>query len=165
MAPPTPQPVALVIGASRGIGRQIALDLALAGYAVVVAAKSFSPSPTTAPFPPDPNSPLSTVNTVAREITLAGGTALPLPVDTTSQESITRLIASTIAVRIPDPSPPHRHKLIPGAAPLPPRRPNLQLGRHLVGPRQGYPDQALPADAARQRRRAVRRGAGGAAAS
>lgn len=106
MPPPTPQPVALVIGASRGIGRQIALDLALAGYAVVVAAKSFSPSPTTAPFPPDPNSPLSTVNTVAREITLAGGTALPLPVDTTSQESITRLIASTIAVRIPDPSSP-----------------------------------------------------------
>lgn len=108
MPPPTPQPVALVIGASRGIGRQIALDLALAGYAVVVAAKSYSPSPspTTAPFPPDPNSPLSTVNTVAREITLTGGTALPLPVDTTSQESITRLIASTIAVRIPAPPPP-----------------------------------------------------------
>ncbi|KAK1831772.1 hypothetical protein QBC39DRAFT_306530 [Podospora conica] len=99
MSSPTSQPVALVIGASRGIGRQIALDLARAGYAVVVAAKSYSPSPpsTTAPFPPDPNSPLSTVNTVAREITLAGGVALALPVDTTSQESITRLIDATIA--------------------------------------------------------------------
>ncbi|KAF9699109.1 hypothetical protein EKO04_002885 [Ascochyta lentis] len=87
--------VALVIGASRGIGRQIAIDLAKEGYAVVVAAKSTSNASTTTPFPPDPNSPASTISTVEREILEAGGTATAIPVDTRNIPSINRLVTLT----------------------------------------------------------------------
>jgi NAD(P)-dependent dehydrogenase (short-subunit alcohol dehydrogenase family) len=90
------QPVALVVGASRGIGRQIAIDLAANGYAVVVTAKSVSDPSKLASFPPPPNSPDSTISTVTREITAAGGRALAVQVDVRSPESIERLIASTI---------------------------------------------------------------------
>ncbi|KAL2164652.1 hypothetical protein VTH06DRAFT_3869 [Thermothelomyces fergusii] len=93
--------VALVVGASRGIGRQIAIDLAKEGYAVVVAAKSTTPEAdlaTLSPFPPNPNSPQSTITTVAREITLAGGEATAIPVDTTQYDSIQELVAKTIQV-------------------------------------------------------------------
>ena len=82
------KPVAFVVGASRGIARQIAIDLAKTGYAgechlqakvsvalddptVVVAAKSTSGlfSTTGASFPPDPNSQQSTtsITTFKRE--------------------------------------------------------------------------------------------------
>jgi NAD(P)-dependent dehydrogenase (short-subunit alcohol dehydrogenase family) len=94
--PPPSQPVALVVGASRGIGRQIAIDLALNGYTVVVAAKSSAPIDPSAPFPPDPNSPASTITTVEREILNAGGTATAIPVDTTDFTSIQNLITQTI---------------------------------------------------------------------
>jgi len=66
---------------------------------VVVAAKSTTPEPELArlsPFPPDPNSPQSTITTVAREITLAGGEATAIPVDTTNYSSIQQLVAKTI---------------------------------------------------------------------
>jgi hypothetical protein len=66
---------------------------------VVVAAKSTTPEADLAklsPFPPDPNSPQSTITTVAREITLAGGEATALRVDTTDYASIQQLIAKTI---------------------------------------------------------------------
>ncbi|USP82487.1 uncharacterized protein yc1106_09761 [Curvularia clavata] len=89
--------VALVVGASRGIGRQIALDLAKDGYAVVVAAKSTSDASTTSPFPPDPNSPASTISTVTREIREGGGEATAIPVDTRDYASIQALVSSTIA--------------------------------------------------------------------
>jgi NAD(P)-dependent dehydrogenase (short-subunit alcohol dehydrogenase family) len=94
--PAPSQPVALVVGASRGIGRQIALDLALNGYTVVVAAKSSAPIDPSAPFPPDPNSPASTITTVEREILNAGGNATAIPVDTTDITSIQNLITKTI---------------------------------------------------------------------
>jgi NAD(P)-dependent dehydrogenase (short-subunit alcohol dehydrogenase family) len=106
--------VALVVGASRGIGRQIAIDLAKEGYAskssalhnqspkantlaVVVAAKSTSDASKTLPFPPDPNSSASTISTVAREISEAGGTATAIPVDTRDFASIQDLIDQTIS--------------------------------------------------------------------
>lgn len=91
--------VALVVGASRGIGRQIAIDLAKNGYAVVVAAKSTSDASQTHPFPPDPNSPSSTISTVAREILEASGSgdALAVPVDTRDPASIQRLVAATVS--------------------------------------------------------------------
>lgn len=89
--------VALVIGASRGIGRQVAIDLAKERYAVVVAAKSTSDASQVKPFPPDPNSSASTISTVAREILEAGGEATAIPVDTRDFTSIQNLIQQTIA--------------------------------------------------------------------
>lgn len=91
------KPVALVVGASRGIGRQIAIGLAREGYTVVVAAKSTSNASTVSPFPPDPNSPASTISTVKREIDEAGGTATEIEVDTRNITSINRLVSITKA--------------------------------------------------------------------
>ncbi|KAM5360099.1 hypothetical protein ACJA88_014944 [Fusarium oxysporum] len=90
------QPVALVVGASRGIGRQVAIDLAKNGFKVVVAAKSVSDATKTSPFPPDPNSKQSTITTVAHEIREAGGEATAIQVDTRSPESIKNMIESTV---------------------------------------------------------------------
>ncbi|KAI1804357.1 short chain dehydrogenase family protein [Daldinia bambusicola] len=88
--------VALVIGASRGIGRQIAVDLAKSGYAVVVAAKSTSDAQSVVPFPPDPNSSQSTISTVEREIRDAGGQATAIPVDVRDVGSVQKLVDRTI---------------------------------------------------------------------
>ncbi|KAK7940909.1 uncharacterized protein PG986_013296 [Apiospora aurea] len=87
------QKVALVVGASRGIGRQIAIDLAKNGYAVVVAANLNPHS-----FPPDPHSSASTITTVAREIREAGGEATAVPVDVRDLASIEALVARTLQV-------------------------------------------------------------------
>ncbi|KAF2500990.1 putative Hydroxysteroid dehydrogenase-like protein 2 [Lophium mytilinum] len=90
--------VALIVGASRGIGRQVAIDLAKNGYAVVVAAKSTSDASKTTPFPPDPNSPHSTISTVEREIREAGGDATAVAVDARDFASVERLVARTIEI-------------------------------------------------------------------
>ncbi|KAH0372760.1 short chain dehydrogenase, partial [Aureobasidium melanogenum] len=87
------KPVALVIGASRGMGRQIAISLAEEGYTVVVAAKTTSDPEKLASFPPDPNSSQSTINTVVKEIHLLGGTAIAMEVNTRSPESVSALFA------------------------------------------------------------------------
>lgn len=104
------------MGASRGIGRQVVIDLAKDGYsgehmdyeddrvasadwnacAVVVAAKTTSDASKCAPFPPNPNSPQSTINTVAREITEAGGDAVALQVDVRDFENIIYMVEQTI---------------------------------------------------------------------
>ncbi|KAK3375256.1 hypothetical protein B0H63DRAFT_273193 [Podospora didyma] len=95
-------PVALVVGASRGIGRQVAIDLAANGYAVVVAARAPKEDNnddaklTPTPFPPDPNSQQSTIATVEREIREAGGEATAIPVDTRDYASVQDLVARTI---------------------------------------------------------------------
>ncbi|KAF4511350.1 hypothetical protein G6O67_003156 [Ophiocordyceps sinensis] len=96
---PSVKPVALVVGASRGIGRQIAIDLARNGYAVVVAAKSVSAAAAAAAAgpAPDPNSPESTITTVAREIVSAGGEAVAIPVDVRSEQSVADLVAKTLS--------------------------------------------------------------------
>src|SRR5271154_1058671 len=88
--------VVVVIGASRGIGRRIALTLAGNGYIVVVSAKSSSPSGPSK-FPPDPNSSDSTIDTVVREITESGGKAYARQVDVRSPESVDALIQWTIS--------------------------------------------------------------------
>lgn len=66
-------------------------------YAVVVAAKSTSDASAVHPFPPDPNSPQSTISTVCREIVEAGGEATAIPVDTRDPDSIQRLISQTVS--------------------------------------------------------------------
>jgi 3-oxoacyl-[acyl-carrier protein] reductase len=63
--------VALVTGASQGIGRAIALDLAKHGAAVAVAARS-----------------IDKLESLAQEITSAGGAAKPFALDVTSEDSI-----------------------------------------------------------------------------
>jgi NAD(P)-dependent dehydrogenase (short-subunit alcohol dehydrogenase family) len=88
--------VALVIGGSRGIGRQVAIDLSRSDYFVVVAAKTTSDAYKANPFPPDPNSPQSTINTVVREIKDAGGDALAMPVDVRDFDSIRKLVDETV---------------------------------------------------------------------
>ncbi|KAJ5367027.1 hypothetical protein N7541_000968 [Penicillium brevicompactum] len=87
--------VALVVGASRGIGRQIAIDLARNNYTVMLAAKTTSDANIT-PFPPDPNSSLSTINTVAREIREAGGQAGTVAVDVRDAAQIQHAVDETI---------------------------------------------------------------------
>lgn len=69
-------------------------------YRIVVAAKTTSSpgvSTQNTPFPPDPNSQASTIHTVAREITLAGGTAFAHAVDVRSPDSIAALFCGTLA--------------------------------------------------------------------
>ena len=104
--------VALVVGSSRGIGRQIAIDLAKSGYKgrfsddynlhsltsfiVVVAAKTTSNAYDLATFPPDPNSSASTINTVEREIKEAGGDATAVVVDTRSFASVQAMVEQTV---------------------------------------------------------------------
>jgi NAD(P)-dependent dehydrogenase (short-subunit alcohol dehydrogenase family) len=88
--------VVIVIGASRGIGRQIAITLAKEGFTVVVAAKSSSPSPSNDSVP-DPNSRDSTIDTVASEIEKAGGKAYAHQVDVRTPSSIAELISWTIS--------------------------------------------------------------------
>ena len=64
---------------------------------VVVAAKTTSDATKCSPFPPDPNSSASTINTVAREITEAGGKATAISVDVRDFPSVQKLIDGTVA--------------------------------------------------------------------
>ncbi|KAI1915468.1 hypothetical protein LOZ12_000491 [Ophidiomyces ophidiicola] len=98
MATTDSRPVALVVGASRGIGRQVAIDLANNGYRLVVAAKSISTVPQGSPFPPDPNSSESTITTVQREIRENGGEASAIQVDVRDPASVKRMVDSTIGI-------------------------------------------------------------------
>jgi NAD(P)-dependent dehydrogenase (short-subunit alcohol dehydrogenase family) len=59
---------------------------------VVVAAKSFSDAANTTPFPPDPNSKHSTINTAQREIQENGGQAAAIQVDARNFESVRRMV-------------------------------------------------------------------------
>ncbi|KAI9849679.1 MAG: hypothetical protein M1837_002805 [Sclerophora amabilis] len=92
----TPKSVALVVGGSRGIGRQIAIDLAQNGHAVVVTGKSTSDAAKVIPYPPDPHSSESTINTVAREITEAGGDAIAIAADTRDEVAVQSLLSETM---------------------------------------------------------------------
>ncbi|KAJ5407943.1 hypothetical protein N7509_001826 [Penicillium cosmopolitanum] len=94
--PSSQQPVALIMGASRGIGRQVAIDLSKNGYAIMLAAKTTSDASKTTPFPPDPNSSSSTINTVEREIREAGGQAGSIAVDVRDAAQIQNAIDETV---------------------------------------------------------------------
>jgi citronellol/citronellal dehydrogenase len=79
--------VAVVTGASRGIGKALALRLAREGAAVVVAAKS---EHSTERLP-------GSVHDTAAEIRAAGGRALPVPTDVRSEDAIRDLIERAVA--------------------------------------------------------------------
>ena len=76
------QPVAVITGASRGIGKQLAIDLAKLGYAVVVTARSTKEQPSKLP---------GTIEETADLVRQAGGTALPVPLDVRDEEAVKAL--------------------------------------------------------------------------
>lgn len=76
----------IIVGASRGIGRDMAVALAEAGASIVVTARSETQ--------PDPRLP-GTIYTVAREVEERGAKALPLRVDATRDEDLEMMVAKT----------------------------------------------------------------------
>jgi NAD(P)-dependent dehydrogenase (short-subunit alcohol dehydrogenase family) len=75
-------PVALVTGASRGIGRQLAISLAGAGYDVVCAARSSSGRPGKLP---------GTIEDTAKQVEAQGRRALAVPLDVRDEEAVAAL--------------------------------------------------------------------------
>lgn len=74
-----------ITGASRGIGRAIALRVARDGANVAIAAKTDRPHPK---LP-------GTIHTVAEEIREAGGRALPIKLDIRDEEAVEKAVATT----------------------------------------------------------------------
>ena len=77
--------IIFITGASRGIGREIALRCAKDGAKIVVAAKTKEPHPTLS----------GTIYSVAEEITAAGGTALPIQLDIRDEAGVQAAIEKT----------------------------------------------------------------------
>ncbi len=75
-----------ITGASRGIGREIALRAARDGANVVVAAKTATPHPRLA----------GTIHTVAAEIEAAGGQALAIALDVRDEAAIATAVAQAV---------------------------------------------------------------------
>lgn len=75
-----------ITGASRGIGREIALRLAKEGARIVIAAKTTTPHP---------NLP-GTIYTVAKEIEDLGGQALPIPLDVRDDTAIQAAVSQAV---------------------------------------------------------------------
>ena len=78
--------VAIVTGASRGIGRAIALKLAREGADVVIAAKTVEP---------DPRLP-GTIHDVAREVEALGRRALAIQTNVRQEADIERMVEETL---------------------------------------------------------------------
>ena len=76
-------PVALVTGASRGIGRQLCADLARAGYDVVCAARSTSDRPGKLP---------GTIEETAHAVAQAGRRAWPIALDVRDEDAVIRVV-------------------------------------------------------------------------
>ncbi len=76
-------PVALVTGASRGIGKRLCADLAGAGYDVVCAARSSSDHPSKLP---------GTVEETGKLVTEAGRRAWPVALDVRDEDAVRSLI-------------------------------------------------------------------------
>ena len=79
--------VAVIVGGSRGIGRDVAVALADAGASVVVTARTEQVT--------DPRLP-GTIYTVAKEIEDRGGKALPIKVDVTKDEELEAMATNTM---------------------------------------------------------------------
>ena len=78
---------AFITGASRGIGRAIALKLAQAGANVIIAAKSTTEDPRLG----------GTIFSVAEEINNAGGKALPVQLDIRFEDQIESAISQAVS--------------------------------------------------------------------
>eukprot|EP00008_Paramoeba_atlantica_P008227 CAMPEP_0201475932 /NCGR_PEP_ID=MMETSP0151_2-20130828/1238_1 /ASSEMBLY_ACC=CAM_ASM_000257 /TAXON_ID=200890 /ORGANISM="Paramoeba atlantica, Strain 621/1 / CCAP 1560/9" /LENGTH=288 /DNA_ID=CAMNT_0047856145 /DNA_START=54 /DNA_END=920 /DNA_ORIENTATION=+ len=78
--------VAVITGASRGIGRECALTLARAGCHIVVAAKSVTDTP---------NLP-GTIFQVAKEVEKIGQKAIAIQVDVRDEQSVEAMVSKTI---------------------------------------------------------------------
>jgi len=79
--------VIFITGASRGIGREIALRSAKDGAKIVIAAKTDQPHPKLE----------GTIHSVAKEVEAAGGTALPVMLDVRDESMIQEAVAKTVA--------------------------------------------------------------------
>ena len=75
-------PVALVTGASRGIGKQLCIDLAAAGYDVVCAARSTSGRPSKLP---------GSIDETAKLVLETGRRAMVAPLDVRDEEAVNAL--------------------------------------------------------------------------
>jgi citronellol/citronellal dehydrogenase len=80
--------VALVTGASRGVGAAAALALASEGYAVACAARSTRARPQRTP---------GTIDDVVERIRAGGGTAISIPVDLSDREQVTAMVERSVA--------------------------------------------------------------------
>lgn len=78
--------VAIVTGASRGLGKEMALGLARAGARVVVAARTETES----------GGPGGTIHTTVARIEETGGQALPIRCDVTSEESVEAMVRAVL---------------------------------------------------------------------
>lgn len=75
--------VAIVTGASRGIGKTIAIELASAGASVVVAARTVEAGQSSLP---------GTIQETVRAIEKAGGRSLPVRCDVTNEEDVIEMV-------------------------------------------------------------------------
>ena len=110
--------VAIVTGASRGIGAEIARRFSEAGAAVAVAARTTGAG--MSPFP-------GTIGETAEQIRAAGGTAVAIRADLSKPEDRERLVTETTGSSA--------------------RRTSWSTtGRHVLRPGRGLPREPLPAD-------------------
>jgi citronellol/citronellal dehydrogenase len=79
--------VIFITGASRGIGREIALRCARDGAKVIIAAKTAEPHPTLE----------GTIYSVAKEVEAAGGSALPLQLDVRDEVGVYEAVGNAVA--------------------------------------------------------------------
>lgn len=78
--------VIFITGASRGIGREIALRAARDGAKVVIAAKTDQPHPKLE----------GTIHTVAKEVEQAGGIALPIQLDIRDEQKVYQAVEKAV---------------------------------------------------------------------